>query len=237
MAAKFRNELKYICQEYQLRIIENDIRDVCCLDPHVNEEGIYVIRSLYFDDLWDTCYQENDTGVEPRAKYRIRVYDGSLDQIVLERKSKIYEMTHKDECSITYDEAMDMIHGLFRYYGDIPLMQQFFLDFSMYMLRPKVVVEYERTPYIYKDGNVRITLDRNVCASYNMDTFWQEDTGKRQVLPHGSQILEVKYDEFLPDFIKNLVQTDGLQQTSYSKYYNCRRLEKETEYGRIYRNA
>ena len=89
-------------------------------------------------------------------------------------------------------------------------------------LHPVVIVEYDRIPYVYKNGNVRITLDTNICASSAVSTFLDETIPRRPVLPLGQQLLEVKYDEYLPDFLYRSLQLPSLQQTAFSKYYICR---------------
>ena len=90
-------------------------------------------------------------------------------------------------------------------------------------MTPKVIVAYERTPYVYKNGNVRITFDRNITSSGQVDAFFQENVRKRPVLPAGMQLLEVKYDEYLPDHIYHALILDNMQRTNFSKYYLCRK--------------
>ena len=90
------------------------------------------------------------------------------------------------------------------------------------LMRPKVIVEYDRTPYIYPHGNVRITMDENICASNRAELFLEERIPRRPILPAGQHILEVKYDEYLPDFIYHTAHLENLRQTTFSKYYLCR---------------
>ena len=84
-------------------------------------------------------------------------------------------------------------------------------------------MQYVRTPYIMAAGNVRVTLDENIASSQAVSRFFERDIPTRQILPARQGILEVKWDQFLPDFIKKLLQTDDLQWTAFSKYYYCRR--------------
>jgi hypothetical protein len=90
-------------------------------------------------------------------------------------------------------------------------------------MRPVVIVEYERIPYVYKNGNVRITLDINVSSSSSVECFLDEQIPKRPIMPMGQQLLEVKFDEYLPDFIHHNLNLHSLTQTAYSKYYLCRK--------------
>ena len=90
-------------------------------------------------------------------------------------------------------------------------------------MKPKVIVEYDRVPYVYRLGNVRITLDKNISSSSRIEDFLEKEIPKRPVMPAGWHVLEVKFDEFLPDYIKSTLQLDSLKQTAFSKFYLCRK--------------
>lgn len=90
-------------------------------------------------------------------------------------------------------------------------------------LHPVVIVEYERIPYVYKNGNVRVTFDTQIASSSNVADFFAEHLPKRPIMPVGQHLLEVKFDEYLPDFIYRSLNLGVLQQTAYSKYYLCRK--------------
>ena len=107
--------------------------------------------------------------------------------------------------------------------GNPALLNKFILQQQMSGLKPKIIVEYDREPFVYKNGNVRVTFDRNIRSSNAVTNFFDERLNTRLILPNQQHVLEVKYDEFLPDFIYNNVQIPNLQQTAFSKYYLCRK--------------
>ena len=107
-----------------------------------------------------------------------------------------------------------------------PLLQKLTMLMMTHRMRPVVIVEYDRIPYVYKNGNVRITLDTNIRSSSAVDQFLDEQITNRPVMPTGQQLLEVKYDEYLPDFIYRALQLHSLRQTAFSKYYICRKYTK-----------
>lgn len=224
---KYRNELKYICSEAQLIQIENRVKTICRPDPHVGADGIYTIRSVYFDDYINTCFYENENGTDPREKFRIRIYNGSLDRITLECKQKRNGLNHKDICVLDREQCRNILDGSFvlKDTGTNSLLNRFFYQYRTRLLRAKVIVEYERTPYIYQAGNVRITFDRHISSSDRVKEFGEALLVKRPVMPVGKHILEVKYDEFLPDYIYNTLQVKNLRRTTFSKYYYCRGLQ------------
>ena len=90
-------------------------------------------------------------------------------------------------------------------------------------MRPVIIVDYDRFPFVCRSGNVRITLDTNIASASKTERFFDPQLPKRPVLPMGQHLLEVKYDEYLPDQIYRSLQLDNLQQTAFSKYYVCRR--------------
>ncbi len=225
---KYRNELKYLCSEQQLRLLEVRIRHICTPDPHAGETGSYTVRSVYFDDYRDSCYYENEDGVNRREKFRIRLYDSNTDTITLECKQKVNGRNHKFSCGITGEECRAVLQGTFALPADAdPVLNKFFLMYRTRLYRPKVIVEYERTPFLYRMGNVRITFDRNISATSRVQDFLETEIHARPMMPGGMHLLEVKYDELLPDYLYRELQLDNLQQTPNSKYYTARRLTKD----------
>lgn len=223
--AKYRHELKYICTDAQLALIRGRIHHMIPLDSHVGETGMYNIRSLYFDDYYDKCYYENENGTDPREKFRIRIYNGSKDKISLELKKKERGKTLKLSCPLTEEQCRILMKGEplpdSRDYD--PVLQKLLLQMKTALLKPKIIVDYDRIPYVYPLGNVRITLDKNISSSNRLDTFLEKEIYKRPIMPVGQHVLEVKFDEFLPDYIKSVLQLDSLRQTAFSKFYLCRK--------------
>lgn len=215
-----------------LALIGSRLRHVCSLDSHAGEDGSYTVLSAYFDDYRDSCYYDNENGSDPKEKFRIRIYNSDMGRIALECKRKHKGMTHKDSCQISR-ELCDSIFcddraAVQRAYYDTAdsegaLLRKFILRYQTDMLRPKAIIRYERTPYVYAAGNVRITFDRNIEVSASVDSLVGEKTF-RPVMPTGYHVLEVKYDEFFPDFFRKLLQLEQLQWTSCSKYYIGKKL-------------
>lgn len=225
---KYRNELKYLCSEQQLKLLEMRIRHLCTPDVHADAGGCYTVRSVYFDDYQDTCYYENEDGVNHREKFRIRLYDGSPEVITLECKQKINGRNHKFACRLTEEECRAILQGTFNLPADAdPVLNKFFLLYRTRLYRPKVIVEYKRTPFLYRTGNVRITFDRNISATSRVQDFLESTLHARPMMPVGTHLLEIKYDELLPDYIYRQLQMDNLRQTANSKYCTARRFTKD----------
>lgn len=227
----YRHELKFLCAEKDLRHMERKVRSLCPPDSHVGSSGSYRIKSLYFDTVDDQCYLENLAGEDHRSKYRIRIYDDHTDQIRLECKSSLHDRKRKETCDLS-ERQYALLTG--RLTAHIPpetdetetprLLERFLAQQRTKLLRPKVIVEYVRTPYIFPAGNVRITFDRNIRSSPQVTDFLGTCRTFRSILPPDVHILEVKYDRMLPGAIRELLAGgQDLRRTSFSKYAMCRR--------------
>lgn len=223
--ARFRHELKYIVSAAQISLLESRIAVFMQRDPHTGKKGWYSVRSLYFDDYDNRCYDENENGTDPREKYRIRIYNHSLERISLECKRKERGKTLKTSTTLSPEESKLLIEGIARAStGSLPpLFRRVNLQMKTRLLRPAVIVEYDRIPYIYRDGNVRVTFDLNVSSSPHCARFFEERLPRRPVMPPGMFLMEVKFDEFMPDFLYRGLNLGTLQQVAYSKYYLCRK--------------
>ena len=225
---RYRHELKYLISAGELQLIQNRLLHLLPQDSHTGEDGSYSIRSLYFDDYTDRCFRENESGTDPREKFRIRIYNHSTQRIMLECKRKERGKTLKTACFLQLEQARLLMEGKLLPDFDrlSPLLQKLQLQMMTCQMRPVVIVEYDRIPYVYRLGNVRITLDTNISSSTAISGFLDPQIPKRPVMPVGQQLLEVKYDEFLPDFIYYSLQLQNLRQTAFSKFYICRKFTR-----------
>ena len=225
----YRHEYKYPLTHGQIMIEDAKISAVALKDVHVGKDGYYNIRSLYFDDYENSCYMDNENGVDNREKYRVRIYDHRRERISLELKRKIRGKTSKSSCLITESQCRQLMDGIIP--NDIRPDQQVLCKLSLLMavrlMRPAVIVDYDRVPYVYRqqDANVRVTFDSNITSVSNVQSFLDEKVSGRGVLPAGQALMEVKFDSFLPDEIYHLLQLDGLVASTFSKYYLCRKFK------------
>ncbi|MDO4219422.1 MAG: polyphosphate polymerase domain-containing protein [Synergistaceae bacterium] len=224
---KFRHELKYLVNMSHLTIIDNNISSIMDIDKNIVAGNTYSIRSLYFDDIDNSAFASNVNGTDPREKFRIRIYNASTKHIALELKKKEATLTQKISCAIDFDTACKLINGTLEYDEALPpLLKKFFVLQETHLLHPTIIVEYDRKPYVYADGNVRVTFDTNIRASSNMQSFFDKNLVCTPVLLWGHHVLEVKFDEFFPDFIRHAAQVNGLSQTTFSKFYLCKTREE-----------
>lgn len=214
----FRHELKYYINLADWMQIRSRMKILAKQDPNVDENGGYNIRSLYFDNYADRAVFEKLSGQSHREKFRIRYYNDNLSIINLEKKSKHAKMTNKQSAKITAEECEMLINGETKFLlnSKQPLLQELYEKMYTQQLRPKTIVDYRREAYIYKAGNVRITIDSNVRTSTNIKEFLNANS---VTIPAAAgTILEVKFDEFLPDIIYDAIQLQNRGSTEFSKY-------------------
>ncbi len=196
------------------------------LDPHTPETGRYIIHSLYFDDHKDQSVYTTEAGLSKRYKWRIRYYGDDLTYIVLEKKEKKNSRCHKKSCKLNLDEYNRIINLDYDliYETDKDLIKELFADIMMYNFKPKVIIDYERIAYVEEITNVRITFDMKISASYDISEFLTGNYQSFYLLPDGISVLEVKFDDILPSYIRNIVESYNYVQTSFSKYYYSRKI-------------
>ncbi len=219
---EFRHEWKHEINYSDLLALRHRLQAVAQPDSHAIN-GLYQIRSLYFDTPTDKALREKLDGVNIRDKFRIRYYNADTSFIHLEKKSKLNSLCRKTQTRLTAEQAQKIVDG------DIAWMAEsqdgLILDLYHCMrgqcLQPKTIVDYTREPYIYAPGNVRVTFDYNIRTGLLCTDFlnWNCVT-----IPAGDSgiILEVKWDEFLPSTIRDAVALEGRHSTAFSKYAACR---------------
>lgn len=221
-----RSEYKYLTTNNDLELIEEKLSRILELDSHTNSiNKNYIIHSLYFDDMNNTCMKDNDAGLGKRFKYRIRYYNDNLENLFLEKKEKINGLGHKIVCKISKEDYDNLINGnemdVF-WNTQNNILKKFCIDINTRFFKPKIIIDYERTAYVEPITNVRVTFDRNISCSKGIDNFLDREYIKYPLLNTDRHILEVKFDSVLPSYIIGAVEATKACQTSFSKYYLSR---------------
>ena len=218
----FRHEWKHEINYSDMIILRQRLKAV--MKPDENAvDGKYFIRSLYFDNISDKALREKIDGVNCREKFRIRYYNNDTSLIHLEKKSKINGLGNKQSTNLSAEEAQKIVDGDFDWMIDCdrPLVQELYSKMISQGLRPKTIVDYTREPFVFSAGNVRVTLDYDIRTGLYCTDFLNPDC---ITIPAGNApiILEVKWDEFLPSVIRDIVQLESRRTAAFSKYAACR---------------
>lgn len=217
----FRHEIKHEISLSDMITIRQRLRTVAYPDPHA-VDGKYFIRSLYFDNLSDKALREKIDGVNQREKFRIRYYNGDTSLIHLEKKSKLNGLGTKQSVSLTALQAQAIVDGNLEWmiHSDEPLIRELYSKMTTEGLSPKTIVDYTREPFVFPAGNVRITLDYDIRSGLSCTDFLNQNCVTIPVT--NAIILEVKWDAYLPDIIRDAVSLESRREGAFSKYAACR---------------
>ena len=225
----YRYEQKFLINNFQMELLRNTLSAALYLDSNIkNPDGSYFIRSLYFDDYKNTSYYQVLDGLSKREKYRIRYYDLDPSYITLEKKSKRNNLGKKDKDKLTKEMVLKFINNE-EIESNKPVVSELQGKMKTAFYKPVVIIDYERRAFTYPVNDVRITLDYNISCSYEFSKFFDKNINSIPLLEKNTAILEVKYNDFLPDFIKNLINMKNLEITSFSKYSTGRDMLEKIE--------
>ncbi len=219
---QYRHEWKHEISLADRMVLRARLAAVCRADGHA-VNGTYLVRSLYFDNPADKVLREKIDRVNRREKFRIRCYNGDLSLIHLEKKSKRGGLGTKETAELSAAEAQAVVDGELDWMmaSGRPLVQELYHKMRTQGLRPRTIVDYTREPFVYGPGNVRVTLDYDIRTGLGCTDFLNSSC---VTIPAGgpAAVLEVKWDAFLPDLIRDAVQLEGRRASAFSKYAACR---------------
>ncbi len=218
-----RHEYKYLISRADAELLKLRLPHIMERDPHAGESGQYTIRSLYFDDVSAAAYYEKIDGLDNRAKYRIRFYNYDGSNIKLEKKEKLGNLTRKTAQSITKKDARALEYAVSQGCPDTPegLTEELRIACNSRGLRPKVLVDYDRTPFLCRAGNTRITIDENLRTRPYIAHLFASPRAMTPVLEPDQVILEVKFDDFLPGYLADALADIPKVNMAISKFAMC----------------
>lgn len=223
---KYRHELKFIISPAIARILEMRLKAVMDLDCNsIYEDHTYKIRSLYFDNDSSDAYYEKLNGVLYREKYRIRYYNDDDSFIRLERKLKHNNMTSKDQVTISRELCDKIIAGEIEMLEGTGLLEEFLNDMRRKHLKPAVIVDYIRRAYTYPISDVRITFDSRIKSGRYQYELFDYELPTYEILDENELVLEVKFNEVLPETIAIILSTVPMYRQAVSKFALCRSIK------------
>lgn len=227
-----RHELKYYIDEKKTFLLRNVLKDVAKPDENMEDPNGYLISSIYFDDIYNSAMSEKMAGISTRRKFRIRSYNLDDSFIRLECKEKYEQYISKISAVLTRQEYNWIMEGNYEFLKDRPeeVCRLFFAHYKTRKLHPVVVVEYLREAYTLPAGNVRITFDKEISVSVGELDIFSNRYITHRVLEEGFNVLEVKYDDYLPEYIRQVICIAQAHQCAISKYVMCRDEKRKVEH-------
>lgn len=223
---KLRHEIKHYINTSDYITLRNRLKHIARRDSYAGSDGSYRVRSLYFDSPDNRALMDKINGISRREKFRLRFYNNDPSFIRLEKKSKINSLCWKEKAPLSREEYEKLLGNDINWLLSChnALLQEFYIRIKQQLLRPKTIVDYRREAYIYEPGNVRITLDSQLQSTLFPRDFLNPELATIAMAPAAMLILEVKYDEFLPELLRDIIQTNQRRSSSISKYAACRAL-------------
>ncbi len=220
----YRHEYKHCINLSDYYSLRPRLQTVAITDPNTGPDGRYHVRSLYFDNDEDKALREKIAGLANREKFRIRLYNGDSSFIRLEKKSKANGLNEKHSAPITVEECQRMIDGDIDWMEKSPytLIVELYSKIRFQRLKPKTIVDYWREAYVYPAGNVRITFDSDIRTGLFSTNILDPNLPLILTGEPGLLLLEVKFDHFFPDIMRDIIQTGERCSASFSKYAACR---------------
>ena len=148
----FRHELKYYITEGDYALLKRKLSLTMEQDAFAKKSGgEYFIRSLYFDDRDDSAFREKLDGTDERDKFRIRIYNMRDDVIKLECKHKSNGYIKKQSVNLSRKEYEQLMMGRrgFLLNRPEPFAKRMYLEFTQRALKPAVIVDYTREPFVF----------------------------------------------------------------------------------------
>jgi hypothetical protein len=214
-----RHEYKYFLNHFEYLTLKSRLKFLP-KDPYCNKNGFYTVKSLYFEDLCGNSLFEKNSGLLKRNKFRIRMYNNSHDFVVLENKIKSGKFIQKNSKVISKSFASKLINysNLFN-----KTVRDEFTEINnrtyIRYYKPKVIVEYKREAYSIKNSNnLRINFDTSITASFDKSHFFKDFIQTNQITNSKQIVLEIKFTNYLPQYIKILLNSANTSLTSFSKY-------------------
>ena len=143
------------------------------LDPYVQNNYSYEVRSLYFDSNFKHSLLEKRDGIGIRRKLRIRYYpDYKKDNqefAFIEIKKKFNENVAKSRIYVPLEKALYILDGNHpeanAFYKnasaqDKSTLKEIWFLYKKYNLKPVCIVSYKRQPFLSRvEKTLRLTLD------------------------------------------------------------------------------
>ena len=225
-----RYEFKFLLNKNKAEQIENEIKNFMILDSNAdkNNNKKYFVRSLYFDTPDLSNFYDKVDGIKARKKFRIRVYSRTKEndtKVFLEMKGRKNQKTYKLRTSIelehlnSFIEKKDLFSLLVFYSKNNNVVNDFVYESYKKKIEPKVVVDYNRRPYINKYGLLfRLTFDTDLKTFSGKDIFNQNNNNNFKECLSGKTILELKFERSIQPWFHRIIQNYNLMRLSISKF-------------------
>jgi len=224
-----RFELKYLVSERTALLVRDFVRSYLEMDEFSvgRPNYSYPVHSLYLDSDDLKLYWRTINGDKNRFKLRLRYYSVNEESpVFFEIKRRMNNCIMKQRGGVRLDALAPLLNGhlpepdhlLSKAPNHMVAVQRFCHLVGELHAKPKVHIAYDREAYVSDNDEVRVTLDRNVCAEPNLETSIKTKMEAPARSFVGDVILELKFTNRYPDWFRDLVRTFHVMQCGAAKY-------------------
>lgn len=223
----YRNEKKYYIGLADYRVISGVFAKAMTVDPYAGHGNEYWIRSLYFDNMTNSDYYDKMLGLDERKKIRLRLYDVEHPELKIEIKNKNGDKSLKETSFLSRPDAQALIDGKrsFLLERNDPVLARVYYLMAGDYYRPTTVVDYEREAYLCDFQHIRVTFDKNIRAGMGDFRIFSRDLNLVPVFGEKTIVMEVKYNSYLPGWIRTVLSGRKAFRAAIGKYCMGRWLE------------
>jgi len=228
-----RFELKYLISENCARAVRNFADSYLVPDEHAanNPNREYGVHSLYLDSPDLALCRATLHGEQNRFKLRVRFYsNGPNGPGYFEIKRRLNTVICKQRAAVKREAVRRLLVGRLPEFdhlanpavGRLGTLQRFYGLASVIGAEGRVWVSYRREAYVTpEDNSVRLTFDRQLMAGRYEDdlSLSNFDDWLRPTIE--GVILELKFTDRFPLWMRDMVHVFNLEQRSMAKYVRC----------------
>lgn len=225
MQEVLRSEKKFMINVADFIGKSHELQQLLHEDPHNGTHG-YIIRSLYFDTEYDGDFFDKECGMEVRKKLRLRVYGPNSESAALEMKQKQGDQQLKRSLRLRREDAQRLAacdYTPLLNYSE-PFAAECYVLMNSRCYRPRTVIQYRRKAFVARENSIRITFDHQIDATAGRFDLFDPKLIMNPVMDRSLAVLEVKYNGFLLDYIKEMLGSLGKSELSVSKYCMARQI-------------
>lgn len=218
-----RLEYKYFIPTNKVDELIDILSKIMILDKNCLHDNFYKVTSLYLDDFFNKDYNEKLDGIQHRVKYRIRFYDDDLSSSKFEIKKKNGLFSQKISFKIKKSEINMIKKNNFFFLKSLKDFPSLPPKFLTNFYEPKTIVQYKRIAFSYPTSDVRLTIDKDLRSFgfFNDITNLRSKKGIR-ICPPGLDVIEIKYSNEFPFFLRNFLKNFPSIRSAISKYTSSR---------------
>ncbi|KKQ56417.1 MAG: Glycosyltransferase [Parcubacteria group bacterium GW2011_GWA2_38_13] len=226
-ASFLRQEIKFLIPWDQLNTIIGEMRKFMEFDEYSNITGgnFYKIINVYFDTQDFQCYHQRKDITKELTKYRLRIYvepdteDFIVYPEIKKRKGKYVKkfrvkISYSDFSRIMQNMSLDKASNMPAESREI--IQEFLQIASQHQMKPILFVNYKRCAMVGGlNKDIRVIFDKEFTAGSFQGIHKVSDGN---ILLENASIMEVKYSDELPQWLKEIILKYQIREFHDSKY-------------------